>query len=495
MRSTFGVILILGLYVTGCASPDQLLKTRGLSEKADFARQDARWSGTFKGIDAQLKASSTKNINILFVHGIGWTQESADGAPFGFDLAAALSKAYGDTAEAWRNETQVCPRSTLVQPQDSTSSPAGARRGLTISNTAAPVYSTDDPVLKVFLTDQGCLDRLTVRRADGGTITIYRYFWDDALWNGIEWFHTGYDDRFPRRANNDKYELPGYDDLEELRARGNAALKDSVVTWGLTDAAAYLGPAGPHAREGVMGAMCAAASSMEDLYQGATADAEQRTWRRMAADLCASQTTSRDPLLVMAHSLGSRVVFDVLTADLRRPLAEKLDALSNSALEVYFFANQIPLVATGRIYDAAERARSQVRIRKDIRFVAFSEINDILTYELVPYFEHMYYLRCHGYRSASEPGPVPGCSAPYDTNYYEAQRTFIDDVDGRQRLVQALGFDVIDVRLRFAGAIPILDLVRPDKAHQGYLTDSAKARRLLLCGLDKGTPNTCSAAD
>jgi hypothetical protein len=489
-------LLCAVLTVAACASPDKIWRTRGLSSQADFSRVDPKWSGTFAGIDSIRKSSTSRNINILFVHGIGWTQEDGDAPPFGFDLASAVSQAYGVTNEDWRLAKDVCPRSTLNEQRDlpAQEKVANAPRGLTISNVHTPVFSTDDPVLKVYSTDFGCLDRLKVNTPEG-TISIYRFFWDDALWNSIEWFHTGYDDRFPKKSDGTKYVLPGYDDVESMRARGTAKLKDQVLTWGLVDAAAYIGPAGPLAREGVRGAICAVINSQENLLDGAQPPDRQNVARRTAADLCAVKNEKVDPLIVMAHSLGSRVVFDVLNSDLETSLAERLNTLPNDTLEVYLLANQIPLVATGRIFDASEPrnpGRRLVRTTKKLTFVAFSEINDILTYELVPYFEHMYYLRCHGYQSPEKPGPSAGCTVPYDKNYYLAQQQFASDTNGRAELVNALGFDVVDVRVSFAPAIPILDLVRPDQAHQGYLTRSKKVRSLLFCGLAEGVAKTCA---
>lgn len=59
-----------------------------------------------------------------------------------------------------------------------------------------------------------------------------------------------------------------------------------------------------------------------------------------AGALCHQPASQRQSLAVMAHSLGSRLVFDALQPDLHPDLALLLQtAVSNSELEVYMLAN------------------------------------------------------------------------------------------------------------------------------------------------------------
>lgn len=484
MTNVLVILTVAGLLmISGCAAPDKIHRIRSLGEVTTFVgdkRSPPPNTGSFAGIDSAMRASPTKNLDILFVHGIGWTQRD-NKTQFGFDLAAAIADAYG-TKNTWETASDLCPRSSIeVLPNTQHST-----NGLTLKSDktdSAYFFLRDDPKSRIYLTDLGCLDKVIVQAGAGYTVTIYRFFWDDALWNSLEWLHTGYDDTSPT-------DNTGYDDLEGYRAPFNANTKNQVLTWGLVDAAAYIGPAGSYVREGIAGALCAVMSAGDDYRAGVKAEKDGKL-RLTTKEACGRAQIPRNSLIIMAHSLGSRAVFDVLSTDLDSNLARKLNSLPNENLEAYFLANQIPLFGIGRIGAAAPSdsiPSSRASLSKKLKFIAFSEVNDILTYELVPYFEHLYYLRCFGYQDTEHAPDYPDCKNFYPKDYEVRRREFPTAYQQRSDLVKQLGFDVVDVRAEFVSTIPILDFARPDTAHSGYLTESKSIQRLLVCGVKNGIP-------
>lgn len=176
-------------------------------------------------------------------------------------------------------------------------------------------------------------------------------------------------------------------------------------------------------------------------------------------------------------------MFDVLTNDMQPELAAKLQQVSNDKLEVFMFANQIPLLGGGKLKSVVSSAVARAEPAKKTRFIAVSEINDLLTYELVPYFEHLYFLRCTEGQA---------CTIDYFKQRMDKFRT---DPDARRAYVDELGFEVIDVRAKFAANVfPFVPLVNPLQAHGGHLR-AAPVRNVFLCGAEEGQLRTagCSA--
>lgn len=240
-----------------------------------------------------------------------------------------------------------------------------------------------------------------------------------------------------------------------------------------------MGPVGRLAREGVGAAICVATSDQSDLISEAPVQkrSEERSWRiRSSTEVCSESASSRprSPFAVFSHSLGSRVVFDTLTRDLDQDIkgdaaqvSARLNQLPNRQHTVYLMANQIPLLAAGRLQVASTSQRTAPKLKQPLTFVAFSEINDLMTYELVPYFEHMVYVR-------------------HRENYNAERATRLRTAAERQQLVQQLGFDVVDVRLSFASKVPIVDMVRPDEAHSNFFSSSHYVNDLVVNGLGDG---------
>lgn len=462
------IALLLGLG-SGC-STDKLLRIRSLNTDTD-PRNSSESLGDFAGLKPL--TATALNTNVVFIHGIGWTQEKGHekgSSQFGDDLLRALSRAYPGSKKI--DNKYECPTSSLLGRTER----RGPHNGLTIirSSELKPLL-TDDPELQLLPREIGCLDRTVVTIGEGRTITVYRLLWDDAVWNGVEWHHMGYDDPIPTDEHGDKVAHDGYDDPDRLRASVNSQLKNSVVTYGLVDAALYMGPVGELLREGAEAAICVALS--DSFEEARTASGEAKSH-----ELCAKASGKKAPLLLVAHSLGSRILFDTIHTNLTGTLASRMsEGISNDEVELHMLANQLPLVGVGRL----GQPRSNGRIPgKSLKLVAYSEINDLLTYELVPYFEHLYHVRCYGATAAAS-----GCTQSAEDEYRSRAKSFFKTSGARKRLVKDLGFDVVDVRVQFAPNKFFIysGLKDPAIAHSGHL-ESDTVLTLMFCGAKDGKP-------
>lgn len=458
----FGVVLIIAV-LSGCAV-DEVLRIRSLSTQSNpFVASEV--GGAFDGLKPLTEHAG--NTNIVFVHGIGWTQERGS-TQFGDELTQAVLRGY--PGAIIRANKYTCGTSSLDGRREDNKD----KRGLLLHASATSSLQSDDPNFSVSVSELGCLDRTIIDLPTGKTITIYRLLWDDAMWNGAEWFHMGFDDPIPT-VDGKKLGHEGYDDPDKLRAKLNSQLKNSIVTYGLTDAALYMSPVGKLMRDGVQATICIALS---DSFEAALATGPTAK----STDLCEQSPKARAPLILMSHSLGSRVVFDTLISDLSPTLSARIaEGTSNNNIELHMFANQIPLIGVGRL---GEKRTSRSISGKFIKVVAYSEINDLLTYELVPYFEQMYYVRCYGAKAAD-----PNCKAAPDAEWTKRSKSFFRDFEARRQLVSDLGFDVIDVRLQFApNEIAIYSgLKSPAIAHSGHMKSDSVVS-LFLCGVESGKP-------
>lgn len=243
-------------------------------------------------------------------------------------------------------------------------------------------------------------------------------------------------------------------------------------------------------REAVEAASCAviaehsgAAARFADLDAAVRNGGTARSGLHFTAEQACSGSGAGDSGVAfgfVTHSLGSRVAFDVFTQDMTPALNGMLQRTANRTVEIYMLANQIPLIGVGRVAPARERSR-MVRHRA-LRIVAVSEINDLLTYELVPYFEHLYAYRCH---SAF---PAAGCSGNGEIEATRRKQLLASDDKTRNDLVGELGFDVVDVRVRFAPnfkGVFTPDFKDPEAAHSDHMRHRA-VLDALVCGVEEG---------
>jgi hypothetical protein len=466
-------------------APDSLWRIRALSSASPAVVSNPRdprsWTGDIEGLERIAASTPSKSVSVLFVHGIGYTQREGNYDPFGFDLAKALVSAYGGALPS-RTVSGRCQ------------TPAGGIQVAHDGEVAA--YSTDVPGTSVFTSDIACLDKITVplKSPKLRQVTIYRLLWDNTMWDAFEYPHVGYDDKYPD---------DGVETVDALRQTKNRDLKAEVVTYGLSDAAMYIGPVGSLIREAIGAGICAviadAGGNTSSPFNGDSPSALTQPMTR--TQLCKSGSGGNSlAFAVMSHSLGSRAVFDVLTADVSDPLRKKLELIVNETIEVYMLANQIPLLGLGMVDSKKDYRKGAVFPTKKVKFVAVSEVNDLLTYELVPYFERLYFMRCRGATIK-----LPDCD-PTTLNQktrnealgkdMAARRMRLEtDSKARQALIDSLGFDAIDIRVRFASNfIPLLPLallpfVDPMDAHSGHLSQPA-IQDVIFCGVERGNPRS-----
>jgi hypothetical protein len=176
------------------------------------------------------------------------------------------------------------------------------------------------------------VDRL--RNAAGAEIRLYTYFWDRDLWRIQEPL---------LRADMHRH--------DGRPALLDSALKYNLLDGGMSDATAYVGPAGPMVLAGIESVLCAMSRDAVGLPP------EPNVGRSLAN--CDDGKGGRgyaQPGPVgfdfVSHSLGSRMLFDALTGG-SRP-AEAADAqradsargmLIGRARTVFMAANQLPLLA------------------------------------------------------------------------------------------------------------------------------------------------------
>ena len=94
-----------------------------------------------------------------------------------------------------------------------------------------------------------------------------------------------------------------------------------------------------------------------------------------------------------------------------------------------------------------------------------SEINDFLTYELIPFIEQIHKRSfSNGYSSGG-----------------------LNSVEKRKEVIEKIGFDMVDVRLEFADQLlPVVkSFVDPKDAHSGHASEET-IMKLILCGAKNG---------
>ena len=153
------------------------------------------------------------------------------------------------------------------------------------------------------------------------------------------------------------------------RASLNSALKSELMNDCFSDALIYLGDRGPDIRR----AMRAAIASIGDVRRGANR-----------------------PLILVTESLGSKVVADAVIGSSGDQRSSTVAALRGTQV-IYMAANQVPLLnlahpgdvraadrpsAVADLREFIQREADALRESKDIYIVAFSDPNDLLTYEL-----------------------------------------------------------------------------------------------------------------
>lgn len=404
--------------------------------------------GAFQGLEflADPIPGKLKNrVNIFYLHGIGWT-ENPEGDQLGNSFLAGVARAYelGDAEDIIKTP---CGENGEDQTDH-------GNNHIYVTSGNAPIsYETVIPGKRLKLDKLVCMDKQTLDVDDNLEYVVYRIFWDDIFWRSLQYHHVGQDDHVGASKA-----------FAGMRRKFNRRLKDEIVNFGFSDAVMYLGPAGQNIRNAIRGAMCSAALDAAGYgfdQQGHDVAFDQ------ACKTASNTSIKANQFAFVTESLGSKITFDVM----REAMADGRDTIIDDMVagsEIYMLANQLALLS---LSDLSLSSKALPRIDDEKRrpkIIAFSEINDILTYEIGPFLEHLW-----SFQENYTGGDVPD---------FTPKR--------REQLAASLGFDIVDLRLEFADSpVPFFKgLVDPMQAHMGHSTEP-RIMTFMLCGARDGSLN------
>ena len=435
------ILMTLAIGLASCASTGRVkLKVHEISSLAS----NEPGTASFKGLEflADPIPGKLKNrVNIIYLHGIGWT-ESDENEPLANAFLAGIAKAYGLEVDGKIINT-TCGQS---EEEDAANSPDQ----IYIKSPLPTYFETALPGAKLKMDNLVCMDKQTLDVDDNLEFVVYRVFWDDIFWNTLQFPHVGQDDDQGSSSS-----------FAGLRRKYNRRMKDELVNYGFSDAVMYLGPAGSEIRSAIRGAMCSAAldaAGHEFADQG-------KTISHINACLLATNTSLKtNQFAFVTESLGSKITYDVM----RESLTDNQDTILDemiSGSEFYMLANQLALLSLNDLSTTPKRKPLQFAGDKRPKIIALSELNDFLTYELIPFFEQLWKRSLHD--NDDDPN--------------------LETLDTRQKMVRDLGFDMVDMRLEFADkVIPLLNgFVDPLQAHSGHAAEP-ELMLYMLCGARNG---------
>jgi len=411
-------LFFIAFALSGCATSSfEVLDINALSSDEDN-------NGSFKGLERiAAKAPDSKHnirVNIIYLHGIGYVENPED---------APLANAFiTGVADAYNNEV--------------------------ITDTKTRQYRTTLPGSTLELSELACMDRQTLKVGGNIEYVIYRVFWDDIFWDSLQAPHVG-QDALGRKDQGA---------LANLRRKYNGQLKDKLVNYGFSDAVLYLGPAGKQIRNAVRGAMCSAALDASGFgfdKQGA---------RVNHVDICqvaALRDIQTDPFAFVTESLGSKIAFDIMRDAMTDGRGNIYDDMIKGT-QFFMLANQVPLLSISDISETDRVVPEPYTDEERPTIIALSEINDFLSYELVPFYRNLL------------------------TNSSREDNVDFDTMSEseRERLVDLLGFNVVDMRVEFSPPIfPLVNgFVDPLYAHNGHVKQP-EIIAYILCGAKSGQLN------
>ena len=442
------IFSITAFSLSACASSAVPLKVHEINSLNNVNNGQ----GEFKGLEflADVTPGDLKaRVNIFYIHGIGWT-ENPDAEQIAEDFLEGIAGAYGREVEGQIIKTSCGEPTAPGKP---------SANAIFLTPTAPKTYETGLNGSSLTLDRFACLDKQVLEVDPALEFVVYRVFWDDIFWNAFQFAHVGQDD-----AQGSS--LP----FAKLRRKYNRRLKDEMMNYGISDAVMYLGPAGEDIRFAIQGAMCSAALDAAGFTfaQQAEGHAAREVDAQKICQTASNTSTVSNQFAFVAESLGSKVVYDVLRENMTDGRDSIVDEIISGS-ETYMLANQIALLSLSDLKLDGNRPRpAPATTRERPKIIAMSELNDFLTYELIPFYKQLY-------KRSSRAG-----------NFSDP-----DTAQAREDIAKAIGFDVVDMRLEFADKIvPVLrGFVDPLQAHGGH---SAEPELMLymLCGAKEGKLNT-----
>ena len=437
------IILLFSFVLTACASSKVPLNVLQINSLDKVERN----TGSFKGLEflADPIEGQVKNrVNILYLHGIGFTEDSTADQLAG-EFLGGIAGAY-DLDETDGLVTTLCGTQASSEMDQ-------AKPHIYVRADSPRIYETVIPGSQLKLNDLVCMDKQVLNIDEGLEFVIYRIFWDNIFWDSLQFAHVGQDD--DRGASKE---------IAQQRRKYNRILKDDLVNYGFSDAVMYLGDAGIEIRNAVKGAMCSAALDASGFTFEKQGDSKKRLAAGSACDRATNTRLDINQFAFVTESLGSKIMFDVMReamTDGRSTIHD--DMIRNS--ETYMLANQLALLSLSDIGSTPAKKANLYSDSARPRIIAMSEVNDFLTYELIPFYEQLYK------RSIRQ-------DAAYNTNL---------TLTRRRRLIEDIGFNVVDMRLEFADkTIPFVDsFANPKDAHSGHAGEP-ELMKYILCGAENG---------
>ncbi|WP_371395508.1 hypothetical protein [Fretibacter rubidus] len=438
-----GALALLAIVLTGCATSKVPLTVHPMKALSSVEPEASQ----FQGLEflADIVPGKLKSrVNIVYVHGIGWT-ENPDADQLAGDFLSGIATAYGREVEEQIIKTS-CGKEN---PSTGKTSPH-----VYIKNPIPHVLETAIAGSTLELDKLVCMDKQVLEVDPSLEFVLYRVFWDDIFWNSLQFPHVGQDD-----------DQGTSKDIARLRRKYNRRLKDELINFGISDAVMYLGAAGDDIRMAVEGALCSA--SLDAAGYDFERQGREITFENICT-LAANTSTRSNQFAFVTESLGSKIMYDVL----RRAMTDGRDTAVDDMIrgsETFMLANQIPLLSLSDLNKPRTELPPDFSPSERPKIVAMSELNDFLTYELIPFYRQLWY------RSQRTDGSV----------------TDPDDPRSRETIVRGLGFDVIDMRLEFADkVVPVLNgFSDPLEAHTGH-AGQPELMRYILCGARMGKLNT-----
>ena len=436
-------LLFAALWLTACASSSKVpLKVHHINSLASEDGND----GSFKGLEflADPIPGKLKNrVNIIYLHGIGWTEDRTKDQ-LADDFLGGIAKAYNLEASDGLITTLCGEKAYDAQ----TVSPH-----IYVKSDQPTFFDTALPGSKLRLDELVCMDKQTLDIDDNLEFVLYRVFWDNIFWDNVQFAHVGQDDN---RGTSE--------DTAGLRRKYNRILKDDLVNYGFSDAVMYLGPAGAEIRKAIRGAMCSAALDAS----GTSFEAQGRAVSYNAICDKASYTAIKtNQFAFVTESLGSKITFDVM----QEALSDGRETIHDDMIrgsETYMLANQLALLSLSNLKNERPNPIAKIAPRQRPKIIAMSELNDFLSYELVPFYEQLW------------------------KRTIRPEQNNLDYLDThlRGQLTEKIGFEMIDMRLEFADKIiPLVgDFVDPKDAHSGHAGEP-ELMLYLLCGAVNGQLN------
>jgi hypothetical protein len=316
-----GFALVISLAIGACTSSRDVARLE--NPKVVPASEKIAFGGVLERPQERPAPSATRYI--FHTHGMGFTNSDQDLiAP----LKAALGLAGYVLVETtgWRGSPTETPHAFIGEALP-------CRKGAN----QKPCLFTDFGAIRV--------DRY-FRYKDNARVVVFNYFWHDDLWSLQEPF---------LRQDQDglKSGFAGW-----MPGVWSGALKKRIVNEGLSDVAAYLGPAGLPLREGMRSAVCAllreAASGRRFQDSDRTPSLSRSPTQCLDTDQATRLLEGSSRIAFLSHSLGSRMLFDVLADPIdpngeRSPPGLGLVATRQATDTFIMAANQVSLLGISRI--------------------------------------------------------------------------------------------------------------------------------------------------